>query len=515
VPSHRSIAAAVIALVLVVGAAVVVLDHSHSPRPMSSPSHPNIVFLLTDDLDVSEMAYMPHVRQLLRDEGVTFDRYYVSVSLCCPSRSSILRGQYSHNTGVETNGSANGGFETAHRLGIERSTIGTWMHDAGYRTAYIGKYLNAYPASVADTYVPPGWDEFASASRGDPYTEYDYTLNENGHLVHHGHAKADYGTDVYIAKAKQFIESAAGRSFFAYVNVYAPHQPAVPAPSDGQLFNHKRAPRTPSFNQVDASKPGWLRSQPPLDAASIRSVDHLYRDRIRSLQAVDRGVATLIDTLQSTHQLANTYFVFSSDNGFHLGQFRMPAGKETAYESDIHVPLVVRGPGVPTGHRCEFLVGNVDLAPTFAALAHVSVPAFVDGRNVASLFTNPASDPQPRRAYLVEHWKETLTPNAGPAPTEPHDLDGGASGSANGVAPPRPNVIPEFHGVRTEHFLYVEYVDGSRELYATDHDPYEIHNIVSDRSEQALVARLHARVAALEICRAADCRRVESEPVGS
>ncbi len=183
---------------------------------------------------------MPNVQRLLTDEGVSFSHYYISVSLCCPSRTTLLRGQYSHNTGVLSNGSGNGGFETAHRLGIENSTIGTWLQQTGYRTAYIGKYLNAYPDSVSNTYVPPGWDEFDSASIGDPYTEYNYTLNENGHLVHFGSAPSDYGTDVYVNKAASFIKKSAGSPFFVYLNVYAPHQPAIPAPTDGQLFSHAR-----------------------------------------------------------------------------------------------------------------------------------------------------------------------------------------------------------------------------------------------------------------------------------
>ena len=232
------------------------------PRPvLASAQHPNIVFLLTDDLDTSEMAYMPNVKRLLTDEGVSFSHYYISVSLCCPSRTTLLRGQYSHNTGVLSNGSGNGGFETADRLGIENSTIGTWLHNTGYRTAYIGKYLNAYPDSVSNTYVPPGWDEFDSASIGDPYTEYNYTLNENGHLVHFGGAPSDYGTDVYLNKAASFIKKSAGSPFFVYLNVYAPHQPATPAPPDGQLFSHKRAPRSPIFNQRnETGKPAWLRA---------------------------------------------------------------------------------------------------------------------------------------------------------------------------------------------------------------------------------------------------------------
>ena len=205
----RKVRVWIVVLALLLVLVLVTAGHSESAKKSTptGPSRPNIVFLLTDDLDVPEMAYMPHVKQLLADQGVTFNRFYVSVSLCCPSRTSILRGQYSHNTGVLSNGSGNGGFETAYRLGIERSTVGTWLQKAGYRTAYIGKYLNAYPDTVSDTYVPPGWNEFDSAVAGDPYTEYNYTLNENHHLHRYGGAPSDYGTTVYVNKAERFIRS--------------------------------------------------------------------------------------------------------------------------------------------------------------------------------------------------------------------------------------------------------------------------------------------------------------------
>ena len=234
------------------------------------------MFLLTDDLDLAEMSYMPNVHRLLAEQGVTFTHYFVSNSLCCPSRSSILRGQYAHNTGVESNGALNGGFETAYRLGIEKSTIGTWLHDAGYRTAYIGKYLNQYPDTATPTYVPPGWDEFDSATAGNPYSEYEYQLNENGHLKLYGAKPRDYGTFVYRNKAERFINATAGKSFFLYLNVYAPHQPATPARQDRNLFPNAQAPRIPSCEsrrKGPAKKPEWLSRRRPLGPAAIDGID--------------------------------------------------------------------------------------------------------------------------------------------------------------------------------------------------------------------------------------------------
>ena len=196
--------------------------------------------------------------------------------------------------------------------------------------------------------MPPGWDNWASAVYGNPYSEYHYVLNQNQTYRVHRHRPRDYGTDVYIRLTDQFIRGAAHdhQPFFAYLPVYAPHQPATPAPADVAKFPLAQAPRTPSFDQADVSRmPRFVRDLPPFTTAETSAIDGLYRMRIRSLQAVDRGVARLVHTLRATKQLDNTYIVFASDNGFHLGQHRMPAGKQTAYEPDIHVPLLVRGPG--------------------------------------------------------------------------------------------------------------------------------------------------------------------------
>jgi N-acetylglucosamine-6-sulfatase len=486
-------------------------DTKHTAR--TDTRHPNIVFLLTDDLDVSAMAYMPNVERLLGDQGVSFSHYFISNSLCCPSRSSILRGQYAHNTGVESNGALNGGFETAYRLGIEQSTIGTWIQHGGYRTAYIGKYLNQYPDTAPATYVPPGWNEFDSAVSGYPYSEYRYTLNENHHLVYYGNKVPDYGTTVYLGKAEQFIEKSAGTPFFLYLNVYAPHTPATPAHRDRNLFPHARAPRTPSFNLADPGKPEWIRRLEPLGGQQVGGLDGLYRKRLQSLQAVDRGVAALVQTLEATGQMANTYFVFSSDNGFHLGQFHLPAGKETPYDTDIHVPLIVRGPGVPADRTSNFMVGNIDLAPTLAQLAGVKSPDFFDGRSFAGRLLDPASDPHPRQAYLLEHWRPSMVETEGSGPNEPRDLDAEAIEKSIPIA--GFDFIPGYRGVRTVHYMYAEYSSTSRELYATDKDPYEIVNLASDPRYGRLVDELQALVNRLQTCRGATCRALEDAPIGS
>ena len=230
------------ALVLAALAATVPMGAGRAvaTTPRSTRRRPNILFVLADDLDLAELHALPHVRSLVATPGTTFDQYLVSNSLCCPSRTTTLRGQYAHNTGVWTNGGDNGGFERAHATGVEEDTVATRLHRAGYTTALVGKYLNGYPNGAALDDVPPGWDDWASAVYGNPYSEYGYVLNQNQTYHVYRHQPRDYGTDVYVRLTDRFIRGAARRHrpFFAYLSVYSPHQPATPAP--------RRSSRVPS-----------------------------------------------------------------------------------------------------------------------------------------------------------------------------------------------------------------------------------------------------------------------------
>jgi N-acetylglucosamine-6-sulfatase len=494
--------------------------------PTSSRRRPNILFVLTDDLDLAEMKFLPHVKALVARSGTTFDQYLVSNSVCCPSRTTTLRGQYAHNTGVWSNGGDNGGFERAHANGVEQDTVATRLHDAGFTTSLAGKYLNGYPNSAPLDDVPPGWDDWASAVYGNAYSEYDYVLNQNQTYHVYQHRPRDYGTDVYVGLTDRFIRGAshAHQPFFAYLSVYAPHQPATPAPEDERKFRHARAPRTASYDQADVSHaPAYVRDLPQFSPEETNAIDAVYRKRIRSLQAVDRGVARLVHTLRATKQLANTYIVFASDNGFHLGQHRLPAGKRTPYESDIHVPLLVRGPGVRAGAHVTRLAGNTDLAPTFEAMAGVRAPSFTDGRSLLPVLRG--DQPETRRtSFLLEHRRETgstqpaRTETPGGSTLEPPDPDeAGPDGQPrhreirDAMLLNRGAEIPDYDGVRTSRYTYVEYATGERELYDLRHDPDEVHNLAGTRP--ALEHRLAGEIALLHRCGGRGCRRVEDRPV--
>jgi N-acetylglucosamine-6-sulfatase len=461
--------------------------------PVSS-GQPNIVLIVTDDEDVALHQFMPKTKALLHDRGTTLDNFFVSYSFCCPSRASILRGQYAHNTHIVGNEQPWGGFEKFRHLGLEESTVATWLQDAGYHTAMIGKYLNRYVPERDG--VPAGWDEWYVG--GNAHPSYNYRLNENGRTVAYGDEPKDYLNDVLTDKAVQVIRnaSAAAQPFFVYVLPYTPHSPSVAAPRHEGMFADATLPRPPAFDEADVSdKPAFIRMIPPLDAEAIDRLEREYQRRLRSLQAIDDMVARIVEALQSAQVLENTYVIYSSDNGFHMGQHRLPAGKDFPYEEDMRVPAVVRGPGVPAGHRIEAMVLNSDFAPTFAEIAGIEPPEFVDGRSFLPLFED-AQRPW-RESFLAERrqLEKQYIELAERLGMTAEDLERSA----------------QFDAIRTTAWTYVEYGTGERELYDLARDPDQLDNVVGT-ADPALVAALAARLAELRTCAGTECRRLEDLP---
>lgn len=453
---------------------------------------PNIVFILTDDQDYASWSSMPNLQSQLIAEGLLFPNYFDSVSLCCPSRTTILRGQYVHNHGVLTNRPPFGGYGGFLANGLEASTVAVWLQEAGYRTGLFGKYLNGYPdrddSTVARTHVPKGWTAWYSPAAGNEYSNFNYTLNENGALVRYQEDEASYLTDVLSRKAVDFVEANAGSPLFLYLATYAPHSAGsangapVPAPRHAMLFPDLTAPRTAAFNEADVSdKPAHLRDLAPIGPMRVNEIDRRYRERIRSLQAIDELIVAVLSAMDRTGGLDNTYVFYTSDNGFMLGQHRIRTGKSVPYDESIRVGLVVRGPGVPAGEQRQQLCGNVDIAPTLAEIGGAVAPAFVDGRSLLPLLA--ASPPAAwRQRFLVEFWSQT-------------EDEEEAS-------------VPEFHGVRSSTELYVEYVTGDRELYDLVADPDQLESRHAS-APVALRCSAAAQVASLKECVGAQCRDLE------
>ena len=494
-------------LALLFGLSVVpVVQPSESPAAAGTP--PNFVVIVVDDLDSASVSYMPSVTRLLAERGATFSRFFATTPLCCPSRASLLRGQYAHSHGVLSNTGDNGGFPAFYRLGDEDSTVATWLQDAGYRTALLGKYLNRYPKGAAESHVPPGWDEwsaFASSDVDEGGAYYSgYALNENGTIVRYGQQPSDYSTDVLTAKAIDFVDrtAAAGNPFFLYIAPYAPHGPSTPASRHTGAFADVRAPRVPSFEEADVSdKPAWVQALPALDGDQIALIDDHYQRRLRSLLAVDEMIASLIETLDADGVLDNTYIVFTSDNGYHLGEHGIPLGKQSPYDESIRGPLIVRGPGVAAGAVVDSFALNVDLAPTFAELASASPANVVDGRSLVPLLEGDPPN-EWRHGFLVEHYDRTRADQRGAAGKALEREEGDA---ITGVAPID---APPYLALRTEQYLYVEYANGERELYDMQTDPYQLQNLAAS-ADPALLAELAADLDQLRVCAGAECRSVE------
>jgi len=438
--------------------------------------HPNIVFILTDDLSWNLVQFMPHVLDMQK-RGVTFSNYMVTDSLCCPSRSSIFTGRFPHNTGIFRNTGADGGYLPFRDRGLERTTFATALTAAGYRTAMMGKYLNGYlPAKHPPA---PGWTTWAVA--GHAYKEFDYSLNQNGKVVNYGHNPADYLTDVMGGLGSRFIMESGGGPFLLEVATFAPHAPYTPAPRDLNNFRQLRAPRTPAFNAApDANAVTWLTKHTQLSDAELARIDVDFRKRAQSVLAIDALIGELRASVAAIGQEKNTYFVFSSDNGYHMGEHRLMPGKMTAYDTDIRVPLIVTGPGVPANVTIDEIVENIDLCPTFVELAGTVPPPAVDGRSLVP-FLHGEKVINWRTAALIEHH--------GPH-DDPNDPDAPALRSGN---------PPTYEAIRAKGFVYVEYVGGEREFHDLATDPQELLNSYVQLPEVEKAA-LHASVEALKNC---------------
>jgi arylsulfatase A-like enzyme len=456
--------------------------------PHAVDARPNIVFVLTDDLSMNLVPYMPHIQALMQS-GTSFRNYFVVDSLCCPSRSAIFTGLYPHDNGVFTNRGADGGYTAFNEFGNPDKTFAVALQASGYRTGFMGKYLNGYQPSDA---APPGWTDWVGA--GDAYWQYNYTLNENGSQKSYGGKPEDYLTGVLSGKASDFVKSAAesGQPFALELATFSPHKPYEPAPQDKGTFPNIRAPHGPQWNTPPTGALPWQARVPPLSASSVKAIDTAFRRRVESVQSIDRLVGHLEEVLAEQNELDNTYFVFSSDNGYHLGEYRMRPGKQTAFDTDVRVPLVVAGPGVPGGRTVNALASSIDLAPTFLDIAGATSKHEMDGVSLLDLVRGEPVPPDWQRAILIEHH--------GPA-SAPGDPD------AQAVSAGDP---PSYEAMRTATALYVEYVTGAREYYNLVRDPYEMHNVVGTLRPRQLQL-LHDHLRALAGCHgSAACQRAAS-----
>ena len=479
----------------------------------SATDQPNIIFVLTDDLDYASAQKMPQIGSSLAEEGLSFEEAFVSHPVCCPSRATILTGLYEHNHNVISNRPPNGGFEKFVSEGHEENTIAVRLQEVGYQTAFFGKYLNGYPAGDP-TYVPPGWDEWYGKLNEQKL--YDYDINENGEVVSYGSEEEDFFTDVLSEKATDFVRRVApeDQPFFAYIAPTAPHGPATPAERHKGAFAEEEAPRPPSFDEEDVSdKPSQIQDAKRISNKAASNIDARHRKRLESMLAVDEMVGSLMEELEAVEELENTYIFFTSDNGFHQGEHRIRSGKNRPYEESARVPLFVRGPGVAAGVKTEKLTLNTDFTPTFAELSGATFPA--DGRSLVPLLQGeePSSwrssillEKLPQEDSSEEENSESKAKGKGKDKGKNKDKTG-----AGGVPKAGPGGQLAFQAVRTETHKYVEHENGEKELYDLQNDPYEMESLY-ESADPSLVEDLKAKLEALRSCSEEGCRQAEDAP---
>ena len=445
---------------------------SSSLTGTGSARQPNIVLITTDDQNASDLRWMPRTRRVLGRSGLVFTQALSPQPLCCPARAEILTGQYAHNNGVRHNHGVYGG---ARRLD-DASTFATWLSLSGYRTAFVGKYLNEYGSGSRR---PQGW------SIWDPMVSRIYSyFGTRFYRQEAGTSERHYSVDAVSDRTVEYIRrlSASGRPFLVWSSQVAPHAaPAGPnrwkAPVTGSTpTGHVGAApslRKPSFDVPGVPEPdlvgdrgSWTRGY----------VQHYFDQRIRSLRRVDVAVERIVDTLARLHELERTYIFFTSDNAYLLGEHGI-IGKNVLYEEALRVPLVVRGPGVPPGRRSSVPVTLVDLAPTFADIARTQVTPARDGQSFLPLL---------RGGHL--RWRDTQLVQTG----------------TQRLA----ETLPGWgrRGVRTSRYTFeLDAASGTRVLFDRARDPFELTDVAADPRYASVVAALARRTAALERCSGTTC----------
>lgn len=433
--------------------------------PEPAALRPNIVFILTDDQRWDAVGsthapagevVMPSVMSELVASGVTFDSAFVSTPLCCPSRATILTGQYAHTSGVRLSQPPDGGAVVFD----DSSTLATWLHAAGYRTGLFGKYLNGYQSLWTNTeppYRPPGWDEWV-AFKNPGY--YDYVLVEDGVEVAYDSNASDYSTDVLLDRALAYLDEAvaAGDPFLLYWVPLAPHSPYISAPRHGSLFRSLPPWQPASYNEPDVSdKPPYIANRALRPAGAD---DFIRASQLRTLQSVDEGVAAIMQRLRQYGIADQTIVIFTSDNGYYWGEHRL-TGKHKPYEEAIRVPLVIRYPPLaPLPRREARFALNLDFAPTLLELAGAIAGIPLEGRSLVRVLDG--TQQAWRSDLLTEGW------------------------------PPG----KEWATLRQERWKFTEYPNQSPglELYDLLLDPLELENLAADPAYAARIASMRDRM---------------------
>uniref|UniRef100_UPI0037E96728 glucosamine (N-acetyl)-6-sulfatase (Sanfilippo disease IIID), b n=1 Tax=Semicossyphus pulcher TaxID=241346 RepID=UPI0037E96728 len=482
---------------------------------LKSAKPSNIILILADDQDVQlgGLTPMKKTKALIGDAGATFVNAYTVSPLCCPSRSSIFTGQYPHNHEVRNNSVSGNCSSVLWQKGPESEAFPLYLNKQKYQTFFAGKYLNQYGKKDGGDvgHVPPGWDQWHALVGNSQY--YNYTLSVNGKEEKHGDSyEKDYLTDLITNRSLHFLDDRSPQHpFFLMLSPPAPHSPWTAAPQYQKEFGSVKAPRDGSFDKLGKDK-HWLLRQPvsPMPNSSLTYLDDAFRKRWQTLLSVDDMVDKLVKKLDSLKELDNTYIFYTSDNGYHTGQFSLPIDKRQLYEFDIRVPLMVRGPGIKPNQTLKAPVLNIDLAPTILDIASVNLSTVnVDGQSFLSQMAPSLRNGTARPFFLVEYTGE------GDPETDPACPKLGP-----GLSQCFPDCVCEdaynntYACVRTidskNNMQYCEFADSESfvEVYNLTSDPHQLENIVK-KVDPTVLQAMNQRLIKLQSCEGDSCRNIK------
>eukprot|EP00937_MAST-01D_sp_MAST-1D-sp2_P003799 g3799.t1 len=562
-----------------------------APTPMPPPRpplgyQPNLVFILTDDqdtrlgqedyTDVGSLEAMPKLQEHLMAGGARMRNAFVNTPICCPSRTEFFSGRYYHNIGPPNDPGSCMHVDTTN---VGKNTTGLFglLKQASYEVGVFGKVTNdastvlklmSEQESASWINSPLNYNNFMGTTyyrdngTNAPYTE---NLDAKNPVYGTAYQSTQIGNrtlewlDALHARRERAAAAGdaagAAQPFFAYLGPHAPHYPAQPAPWYEHAFDDVTIPLTPNYNLSCADKTQHIRQNPPLSEQAHCWQNQHFRDRWASLLSVDDIVDAVVAKLEEQGVLDKTFIFYSSDHGYKQGQWRVGTSKQHPYETDIHVPFLVRGPGVKANTTHDDIVGNVDLTPTLLSLAGVTPPPFMDGHSILPLLGLPNPEPAPgarpqrrqkgkaawRTEFLNEYYsvgtyyndhssawqdgKNTTNRCGGGMPrgpggdsskvkkcTESDSVSGGDCYFVDSTHSNSWRALRIIDPAAQRDWQYVEYdpawewkTTGTYkglqhyELYDIAKDPYQMTNVYN-ATDDATKAELHTRIAAYYAC---------------
>jgi N-acetylglucosamine-6-sulfatase len=521
-PTHARAWAAIVAAVMllaIVGAGLAARE------ARGASSQKNVIFILTDDMTFSELSAMPNVQSQIAAQGTSFNEAYISFPLCCPSRATMMSGQYMHNHRVHGNFPPNGGWPKFKSH--ESNDLPVWLQDDGYYNIHIGKYMNGYGIEGDTLPVPQGWDEwYGKVSEDALYFNYQL-IEKTGplatpHITFYGDQPSDYQTDVFTDRAVDFVKDSGVSKQPFWLNLWfnSPHGPFDPAPRDAFRFAGTPLPKLPGFNEKDISdKPKWFRTQARkrIGKKQAKLIDNERRRQEEQLASVDQAVGELVHSLKDKGILDDTYIIFSSDNGFFRGEHRIVTGKYLPYDPASRVPLIIRGPGIPAGGVSSELVWNGDIPQTILQIASGSQDNSLDGRSFLPYAQNPWQ--RSTRPVLLEgdtgpggtgaesaqsssaRAREARVQVAGKRGVDNLEQEPNAIKSATNT-----DTAPAYRSIRTDRYEYTVYANGQTELYDMKRDPAQLRSLALDPRYRPVRKWLYAQLVPLSSCAGPSCR---------